>query len=96
MPDVQKMETSLLTNEYLPRISLRSQANELTAWTPAGLLLFAVLAHKYSPSQTLNRRACSFVQNAFRELKFFCSQTNSVSGKMSFPQFSSLFRLTEI
>lgn len=101
MPDVQKMEFSLLTNEELPRISPHPHAFELTAWTLAELPPLAVLAHKYSPSQILNlsypKLAYSLVEHTFPKLEFLCfCQINSISGNKSFPQFSSLFRLTEI
>lgn len=56
--------------------------------------LFALLAQKYSPPQTLNRLACSLLQPVLPELQFLCySQINSISGHLSLPWFTSLSRL---
>lgn len=68
MPDNQKTEPYLLTNDHLPSISPHLQAKELTAWTLARLSLSVLLAHKYNLPQTLNKTACNLVLHAFPEL----------------------------
>ena len=51
---LQKTETYLLTNKYLPKIFPLPQVSELAAWILLDTLLFVFLAHGYNPPQTLN------------------------------------------
>ena len=53
MRDLWETDAYLLTNEHPPRISPHPQANELTAWTLAGLPALCTLPDKCSLTQTL-------------------------------------------
>lgn len=47
-------------------------------------VLFALLAHKYSPLQTLNGLACSLLEIAFPKLQqLYYSSVNPISGNFS-------------
>ena len=95
MHDLQKTESNLLTNEHLSRISPYPQANELNCFD-SGWTSLCNPSRKCSPAQTLNGLTCSLLQHAFLRLQFLCySWMNSISGNLSLPLFTSLFRLTE-